>query len=110
LLASARQLTDGRRHVAHPPSEYETWERHLHRCCKAYSFWFVFIFRQLIKKGAFGGKLKDLSATELGGIASRAAIASVGKPIQIDSVIYGNVLQTSTGAYLLYSIIQLSNI
>jgi acetyl-CoA acetyltransferase len=51
------------------------------------------------KKGAFGGKLKDLSATELGGIASRAAIASVGKPIQIDSVIYGNVLQTSTGAY-----------
>jgi acetyl-CoA acyltransferase 2 len=47
--------------------------------------------------GAFGGKLAQISATELGAIASVAAIKSVGKPITVDSCIYGNVLQTSSG-------------
>ncbi|KAJ3040956.1 3-ketoacyl-CoA thiolase, mitochondrial, partial [Rhizophlyctis rosea] len=51
--------------------------------------------------GAFGGKLAKLSATELGGIASVAAIKSLPKDTKIDSVIYGNVLQTSgDAAYL----------
>ncbi|KAI8984640.1 Thiolase, N-terminal domain-containing protein [Mycotypha africana] len=52
--------------------------------------------------GAFGGKLKDLTASELGGLASRAAIADLpNKDIPIDSVIFGNVLQTDVaGAYV----------
>jgi acetyl-CoA acyltransferase 2 len=47
--------------------------------------------------GTFGGKLSHLSATELGGLASVGAIKSLNKPIKIDSTIYGNVLQTSSG-------------
>ncbi|KAI8993233.1 Thiolase, N-terminal domain-containing protein [Pilobolus umbonatus] len=50
---------------------------------------------------AFGGKFKDITASELGGLASKAAIASLPKEVPIDSVIFGNVLQTDiTGAYL----------
>ncbi|KAL7746644.1 isoleucine--tRNA ligase [Sorochytrium milnesiophthora] len=45
--------------------------------------------------GAFGGKLKDFSATELGGIASKAALAELPAGVQVDSVIFGNVAQTS---------------
>ncbi|KAJ1741485.1 hypothetical protein LPJ78_003632 [Coemansia sp. RSA 989] len=57
--------------------------------------------------GAFGGKLKDLTANELGGIAAKAAIDSLPKEMQAhlrqsasprQSVIFGNVLQTSTDA------------
>ncbi|RKP01356.1 hypothetical protein CXG81DRAFT_18830 [Caulochytrium protostelioides] len=48
--------------------------------------------------GSFGGKLAHLSGNDLGGLASKAAVAQVGKPIPIDSVIYGNVLQTSRDA------------
>lgn len=47
--------------------------------------------------GAFGGKLASISATELGAIASNAAIKSIGRDVKIDSCIYGNVLQTSSG-------------
>ncbi|KAI9246331.1 Thiolase, N-terminal domain-containing protein [Helicostylum pulchrum] len=51
--------------------------------------------------GAFGGKFKNLTAAELGGLASRAAIAELPKDVPIDSVIYGNVLQTDiSGAYV----------
>ncbi|KAG0228116.1 3-ketoacyl-CoA thiolase, mitochondrial [Actinomortierella wolfii] len=51
--------------------------------------------------GAFGGKLKDYTAAELGAFASKAALADVGKEVPIDSVIVGNVAQTdAAGAYL----------
>ncbi|OMJ29851.1 3-ketoacyl-CoA thiolase, mitochondrial [Smittium culicis] len=60
--------------------------------------------------GAFGGKLKALSATELGAIAARAAINDLPKDLQekatnpeskasvFNSSIFGNVLQTSKDA------------
>ena len=41
------------------------------------------------------------SAAELGGLASKAAIADLPKEVPIDSVIFGNVLQTDVaGAYV----------
>ena len=44
--------------------------------------------------GTFGGALKALSATELGVIASRAALAAGNvDPTSVDSVIVGNVIQ-----------------
>ncbi|KAJ1666347.1 3-ketoacyl-CoA thiolase, mitochondrial [Coemansia sp. RSA 1813] len=57
--------------------------------------------------GAFGGKLKDLTANELGGTAAKAAIASLPANLQEhiksssslrQSVIFGNVLQSSSDA------------
>lgn len=48
--------------------------------------------------GSFGGKLSNLSATELGGIASVAALGQLPKNTTVDSVIFGNVLQTSADA------------
>ncbi|KAI8820786.1 Thiolase, N-terminal domain-containing protein [Fimicolochytrium jonesii] len=48
--------------------------------------------------GAFGGKLVNFSATELGGLASVAAVKELPDGVKIDSVIYGNVLQTSADA------------
>ncbi|KAJ2773484.1 hypothetical protein IWQ57_001271 [Coemansia nantahalensis] len=57
--------------------------------------------------GAFGGKLKDLTANELGGLAAKAAIGSLPATVQThlatstsprQSVIFGNVLQTSADA------------
>ncbi len=47
----------------------------------------------------YAGKLKDISALELGAIASRAAMERTGvTPDQIDHVVFGNVLQTSSDA------------
>jgi acetyl-CoA acetyltransferase family protein len=47
----------------------------------------------------YAGKLKDLSALELGAIASRAAMARAGVSADaIDHVVFGNVLQTSSDA------------
>lgn len=47
----------------------------------------------------YAGKLKDISALELGAIASRAALERTGvKPEAVDHVIFGNVLQTSSDA------------
>jgi acetyl-CoA acetyltransferase family protein len=47
----------------------------------------------------YAGKLKDISALELGAIASRAAMERTGvKPEQIEHVVFGNVLQTSSDA------------
>jgi acetyl-CoA acetyltransferase family protein len=47
----------------------------------------------------YSGKLKDVSALELGAIAARAAMARTGvKPEDVDHVVFGNVLQTSSDA------------
>src|SRR5918992_208534 len=47
----------------------------------------------------YAGKLKDISALELGAIASRAALQRTGvKPDAVDHVVFGNVLQTSSDA------------
>jgi acetyl-CoA acetyltransferase family protein len=49
--------------------------------------------------GEYSGKLKDLSAIELGAIAARAAMARTGvKPEIVEHVVFGNVLQTSSDA------------
>jgi acetyl-CoA acetyltransferase family protein len=47
----------------------------------------------------YAGKLKDFSALELGAIAARAAMERTGvKPQNVDHVVFGNVLQTSSDA------------
>src|SRR5438067_12774560 len=47
----------------------------------------------------YTGKLKDFSALELGAIAARAAMERTGvKPDDVDHVVFGNVLQTSSDA------------
>ena len=47
----------------------------------------------------YTGALKDVSALELGAIASRAALAKTGvKPEWVDHAVFGNVLQTSSDA------------
>ncbi len=52
--------------------------------------------------GAFGGALKDLSATDLGVIAGRAALLRAGlESGAVDHVIFGNVIQTSADAIYL---------
>jgi acetyl-CoA acetyltransferase family protein len=49
--------------------------------------------------GAFGGTLKDLSATDLAVRASVEALARSGiQPADVDHVVMGNVLQTSSDA------------
>jgi acetyl-CoA C-acetyltransferase len=48
--------------------------------------------------GSFGGSLKSLSATQLGAIAIKAALAKAGvKPEQIEDVLMGCVLQANLG-------------
>jgi acetyl-CoA acyltransferase 2 len=52
--------------------------------------------------GSFGGTLKDLSATQLGVNAARAALERSGvEPTRVDHVVFGNVLQTSADAIYL---------
>ena len=52
--------------------------------------------------GTFGGALRDTSATDLGVVASRAALERAKvDPKRIDQVIFGNVLQTSGDAVYL---------
>jgi acetyl-CoA acetyltransferase family protein len=49
--------------------------------------------------GEYNGKLKDLSAIDLGAIAARAAMERTGvKPEDVNHVVFGNVLQTSSDA------------
>ena len=49
--------------------------------------------------GAFGGALKELTATDLGAVAAQEALARSGvAPAQVDHVVFGNVLQTSADA------------
>ncbi len=48
--------------------------------------------------GSFGGSLKDLSATQLGAIAIKAAVERAGlKPELIEEVYMGNVIQANVG-------------
>lgn len=52
--------------------------------------------------GTFGGALKDFSATDLGAIAAKGALARSGaEPKAVDHVVFGNVLQTSADAIYL---------
>ncbi|MCA9777127.1 MAG: acetyl-CoA C-acyltransferase, partial [Candidatus Eremiobacteraeota bacterium] len=52
--------------------------------------------------GKFGGSFKDLTATDLATIASKAALErSEVKPEEIDHVIFGNVLETANDAIYL---------
>jgi acetyl-CoA acetyltransferase family protein len=52
--------------------------------------------------GAFGGSLKDFTATDLGVISSAAAIEAAGiSPDQVDHTFFGNALQTSADAIYL---------
>lgn len=52
--------------------------------------------------GAFGGRLKHLTATDLAVESSKAALAQAGvAPSDIDHVIFGNVAQTSADAIYL---------
>ena len=49
--------------------------------------------------GSFGGALKELTATDLGAVAARAALDRSGvEPAAVGHVIFGNVLQTSSDA------------
>jgi acetyl-CoA acetyltransferase family protein len=49
--------------------------------------------------GEYTGKLRDLSAIDLGGLAARAALERTGvRPGMVDHVVFGNVLQTSSDA------------
>ncbi len=59
----------------------------------------VFLSGKRTPFGTFLGALGELSATDLGVIASTAAIAQAGiTPEDIDHVIFGNVMQTSPDA------------
>ncbi len=52
--------------------------------------------------GTFGGSLKDFTATELGIVSGKAALEASGVEAgEIDHVIYGNALQTSSEAIYL---------
>jgi acetyl-CoA acyltransferase 2 len=52
--------------------------------------------------GAFGGALKDLTATDLGVESAKAAIAQAKVPAdEIQHVVYGNVIQTAADAIYL---------
>jgi acetyl-CoA acetyltransferase family protein len=52
--------------------------------------------------GTFGGSLKDVSATELAVLASRAAVERSGvEPAEFGAVFVGNVIQTSADAIYL---------
>ena len=62
----------------------------------------VFVAAKRTPFGTFGGALKKMSATDLGVVASRAAIAQAGiQPDDIDHVVFGNVQQTSADAIYL---------
>jgi len=62
----------------------------------------VFLSAKRTPFGSFGGSLRNLSATDLGVLAAKAAIKSANiNPSQIDQVIFGNVMQTSADALYL---------
>lgn len=59
----------------------------------------VFLAGKRTAFGAFGGTLKDLSATELAVLASKAAMAQADvSPEDIGHVVFGNVIQSSRDA------------
>ena len=62
----------------------------------------VFLSGRRTPFGTFGGTLKDLTATELGALASRSALDESGvERAEIDHVVFGNALQTSADAIYL---------
>lgn len=62
----------------------------------------VFLSGKRTGFGTFGGSLKDLSATDLGVVSSKAAIEAAGiTPDQVDHTFFGNALQTSADAIYL---------
>ncbi len=62
----------------------------------------VFLSAKRTPFGTFGGSLKDFSATDLGAIAAEGAIRQAGvEPEEIQQVIFGNALQTSSDAMYL---------
>lgn len=62
----------------------------------------VFLSGRRTPFGTFGGTLKGLSATDLGAHAARAALESAHvAPDQVDHVVFGNALQTSSDAIYL---------
>ena len=59
----------------------------------------VFISGKRTPFGAFGGSLKDISATDLGVVAAKATLEQAGvSPDKIDHVVFGNVVQSSADA------------
>jgi acetyl-CoA acyltransferase 2 len=59
----------------------------------------VFLSAKRTAMGAFGGSLRAFTANDLGAFASKAAIESAGiQPADVDHVIMGNALQTSSDA------------
>ncbi|MEZ4416958.1 MAG: acetyl-CoA C-acetyltransferase [Gemmatimonadota bacterium] len=62
----------------------------------------VFLSGKRTAFGTFGGSLKDFSATQLGVVSGKAALAAAGvEPGQVGHVVYGNALQTSADAIYL---------
>jgi acetyl-CoA acyltransferase 2 len=62
----------------------------------------VFLSARRTPFGAFGGSLKDLTATALGAVASRSALSEAGvDAADIGHVVFGNALQTSADAIYL---------
>ena len=61
---------------------------------------FIVARREGTAFGAFGGFLKGLSATELGVVSSKAALAQANNldPSLVDAVCFGNVIQSSSDA------------
>jgi acetyl-CoA acyltransferase 2 len=59
----------------------------------------VFISGKRTPFGAFGGSLKDLTATDLGVASAKATLAQAGmSPEKVDHVIFGNVIQSAADA------------
>lgn len=62
----------------------------------------VFLAAKRTPFGTYGGALKDLTATDLGVRAAKAALAQARvKTEDVDNVVFGNVLQTSADAIYL---------
>ncbi len=62
----------------------------------------VFLAAKRTPFGTYGGALRDLSATELGVHAAKAALAQAGvRPEDVGHVVIGNVAQTSSDAIYL---------
>src|SRR5512144_1954072 len=62
----------------------------------------VFLGAKRTPFGTYGGALKDLSATDLGVHAAKAAMAQAGvSPEHVGHVVFGNVAQTSSDAIYL---------
>jgi acetyl-CoA acyltransferase 2 len=62
----------------------------------------IFLSARRTPFGTFGGSLKDLTATDLGVLAAKAALAQAGVPAEdVGHVVMGNVAQTSTDAIYL---------